>query len=264
MKNRTISLAICSIVVLMVVGIAMTAPPAMADEWDNWGTQFTTNPLTISAVGTVSTSETNIQPGLSDHPEYTVDRTSTWQYLSGSGTAMAMTLPVNDPSCKTAMAGDGCLDVKVAAGVTANLDIAYTLSKTFTFGANAFSILVDNYGSTSYTIEADYCAVEGMCDDPNSSNWKLGESYTVNPGPSKYYPFDINGTSNELRVKYVFVGSGDGGGGEVELCCVITPEPSSVVLLGSGALGVAGSDALGFTDFGLLGLAGVLRRKWRS
>ena len=259
MRYRTLRFAFRSIVTMTVVGIATLAVP-LANAgvvWDNWGTQFTTNPLMISSPGTVSTTEFNILPG---NPFYTVDRTTTWQYLSGSGTATAMTLPINDPGCLTAMPGDGCLKVHADTGVTADLDIAYTFSNQLTFVDNVMEMeaFVFNTGTTSYTVEADYCAVMGGCSDPNSANWKLGELYTVNPGADQYYLFGFNATTNEVRLKYDFTGNDD-----VELCCVgpTTPEPSTLVMLGSAAAGLAGSDALGFTNFGLLGLAGALRRK---
>jgi hypothetical protein len=279
MKNRILSVAICAIAALMVVGIGTT--PAVADsnpyEIDDWGTQFSTNPVfcTFPSFCWPSQTETNISPGT--FLAGPVNRTETLlagplgigtaranvTYNTHNYPALAQTfakgerLPNGQLACGTG-GNEGCLGFATGDNTFVSMTLDYLFTPSL-IGKDAMSILVINSGNT-FALALYYLDKDGI-------TWDFASSHLVDQGPPEYYklPLPASEMTGGLRLVYNpsdLSGYNQVDSIEVQLCCVMaTPEPSTVLLLGSGALGVAGSDALGFTNFGLLGLAGALRRK---
>jgi len=239
MRTRTLNLAICAIAALVVVGIGTT--PAFAgdsQDIDNWGTQFTTNPLTcFGSICPGPQTENNILPGTFIGGP--VDRTETLQAPGSPGSTTAQTFGFGSPACAGLGAMDGCLVFNNTGGSTGSLTLDYKWQTPLAFSGlpnTGIGVQVQNTGKVTFGIELMYW---------NGSMFKPADSLELAPGAAETYTFDMpKTTTNEIEIVYNYDSVADADG---RLCCIQdVPEPSSVMMLGTT---------------GILGFAGLLRRK---
>jgi hypothetical protein len=118
------------LVVIAMVGLTVffvTSAHAGYVEFENWGTQFSPNPMVCNTgTGcTVMQTQTNILPHT--HPTFTVDRTATIDVTAGPAgeLAKAQTFPPGSPCFPDGM---GCLTFATGDHTFASLTLEYDFS----------------------------------------------------------------------------------------------------------------------------------------
>ena len=230
MKKSTLTWTASAIATLVVMAI-VTAPAFAGDygEYDNWGTQFTTNPLVCSGPNcSVTSMEMGIQPtGL-------VDRTETITMTGAPMGSMAtgQTFLPGSGMCVTGNA-DGCLVFNNIGGANSSLILNYAFHDLQTFSPNlGLQVTLANTGAVQFDVTAYY--KQGM-------NFTKIESALIPVGFNGIYTFDFasNVSTDGIEIIYNDTNVADADG---VLCCVMqTPEidPGSgmkALALLSGAL----------------------------
>lgn len=231
---------------LALPGLASAAPMLQYGlEIEDWGTQFTNNPIVASAGSSASSAELNISPS------YKVDRVETVTTRAGSvGTSRAQTYVAGTGNCQNPE-GEGCVIFTTGDDTYGMLTLEYKFQERYSLKV-PLRLFLRNITQQTFDVDAFFLN--------DSDEWELADQYSITPDFIGYknYDFAPGTETDQIMLMYNPLAETGMVSGHaykasnseyafnapkadihVELCCIYVPEPGSIPLVGL-ALGVFG------------------------